>query len=415
MKILQISTGFDISFNGGITNYVRNISSTLQEYGNEVYVMYSQDNGKTKDYNYKLINIVPKLRPFHLGSCITNSDIKKIEKIVSELKPDIIHVHMMIDLPIEVLSIFKKKSKLIISLHDYSFLCNRITLLDRNQKLCIDNNENNKCSHCISIDEASNNRIIKGLSWRIRKMFNINGVVESSGHHERFVRGKQLFLEADALTAVSHRVKEIYNFNGYTNNNFFVNHIGNYTAEDEFKSKFGIRRKIEKGDKVRFGFIGNFSPFKGSDIVLRIAENCNHEFHIYGGTSEHTLSKIGELPNVFYHGRYNHNDLVNILGKVDIGLVLPVWEDNGPQVVFEFLNSGVPIIGTRMGGIPDFVNESNGKLYGIDEPEILRLVEFLKSDELFGFYNGVINNFPGTKKAKEHMDEILEIYSMITV
>jgi hypothetical protein len=33
MKVLQICTGFDISFNGGITNYVRNISSTMADNG----------------------------------------------------------------------------------------------------------------------------------------------------------------------------------------------------------------------------------------------------------------------------------------------------------------------------------------------------------------------------------------------
>ncbi|OPH00389.1 hypothetical protein B2I21_00165, partial [Chryseobacterium mucoviscidosis] len=75
-----------------------------------------------KKYNFKTLHIDPKLRPFHLSSVITNEDINVVEKIVKDLSPDIIHVHMMIDLPLKVLEVLKKHAKVIISLHDYSYV-----------------------------------------------------------------------------------------------------------------------------------------------------------------------------------------------------------------------------------------------------------------------------------------------------
>ncbi|GGF10239.1 Glycosyltransferase involved in cell wall bisynthesis [Chishuiella changwenlii] len=413
MNILQVSTGFDISHNGGITNYVRNISSTLVDFGHKVTVLYSQDNNQEKDYNFNLINIHPILKPFHLNSVISNTDIEKVEKIIKKLNPDIIHVHMMIDLPAGILEIFKKYSKVVISLHDYSYICNRIILMDREGNNCINNNQNRKCESCIPFEETIDNRIIAGVLRKTAKILGVNKLSNSSYHHERLKYSQKLFSEINGITAVSNRVKEIYLSNGFTNDNFFVNHIGNYTAEEEFRSSFGRKDNIEIEQKIKFGFIGFLDFYKGSEIFIEFAKNSYHDFHIYGNISDSVLNRIKNEPNIFYHGKYNHEDLKNILMNIDIGLVLPVWEDNAPQVVFEFLNSGIPIIGTRMGGLPDFINDQNGRLFENTPNEIDNMKSFIDSDEIYNFYNERINKIKGTKKAAEHMTELLNIYNSI--
>lgn len=410
MKILQVSTGYDISFNGGITNYVRNISSTLSSFGNEVYVLYSQDNGEVKEYEYNLINYNSTLKPFHLSSVIKNSDIENIEKIVSELRPDIIHVHMMIDLPIAILEMFMKYAKVVISLHDYSYVCNRIILLDRDGKLCESSNNNLKCNSCISWEETIESKLLRNVIRKSEKIFGIDKIKDSSGHKERFAFGKKMFANVNALIAVSNRVKEIYVRNGFENNHFYVNHIGNYTAEDDFRLSFSKRDFKNEDEKFNFGFIGNLNYHKGSDLFFKIASKSHHNFHIYGGIDSHLMELVNQLPNVTYHGKYQHSDLKNILKNVDIGLVLPIWEDNAPQVVFEFLNSGIPILGTKMGGLPDFINDDNGILFSNNPDEIEGIIKFLNNEQLYSFYNRVINNIKGTKKSSEHMNDILSIY-----
>lgn len=411
MNILQISTGFDISFNGGITNYVRNISSTLVDYGYNVTVLHSQDNGNKKKYNFNLINIDTILEPFHLNSVISNSDIKKIEEIIIEVNPDIIHVHMMIDLPIAVLKIFKKYSKVIISLHDYSFLCNRIILLDSDGNNCLDSKQNLKCNSCISYEETINNRLIRGVLRKTCKLLNIKKIANSDYHHDKFKYTQKLFPEMDGIIAVSNRVKDIYIYNDFNNDNFFVNHIGNYTAEDEFRNSFDKKQQKKLGQKLKFGFIGNLFLHKGSEIFLKLIENSDHEFHIYGGIDPNVLKQIKKYSQVYYHGKYSHEELKSILTNIDIGLVLPIWEDNAPQVIFEFLNSGIPIIGTKMGGLPDFINEKNGILFENNEKEINDIKLFMNSDLIYEFYNKKIGKIERTKKSKEHMEDLLKIYN----
>lgn len=413
MKILQISTGFDIGFNGGITNYVRNISDALVDSGHDVSVLYSKDAGLEKKYKFKTIAINPKLKPFHLSSVISNSDIEKLEKIVINEKPDIIHVHMMIDLPIRILGMFKKHAKLVISLHDYSHICNKIVLIKPNGLNCIDSNENKDCNCCIQSQETIDNKYWKVINREFKNIFFKGKFFNSKGHHERFLVGKEEFKNADAVIAVSRRVREIYEKAGFANKNFVVNHIGNYTAEEQFRELFKERKQINSGEKIKFGFIGNLGIIKGAHIFLELIKECFHEFHIYGSIEEVTKSKIANFDNVFYHGKYEHKDLSTILKNIDFGLVLPIWEDNAPQVVFEFLNAGIPILGTRMGGIPDFINEKNGKLIDNSVEGIAEAKRFINSDKVYSLYNSVINRIEGTKKPKQHSTEMIELYEKI--
>lgn len=62
LKICHIATGFPISFNGGITNYVRALAE-YQKKNNEVWVVSGEDS-KENSFNvfvYKSKNI----KPFH--------------------------------------------------------------------------------------------------------------------------------------------------------------------------------------------------------------------------------------------------------------------------------------------------------------------------------------------------------------
>jgi glycosyltransferase involved in cell wall biosynthesis len=411
MRIIQICTGFDIGFNGGITNYVRNISESLVNAGHEVTVIYSYDNGIKKEYVFNTISIRTKMQAFGLASVVSNSDIKKIEKIIRNEKPDIIHVHMMIDLPIKVLEMFRKYAKLVISLHDYYYICNRIVLIKPNGTICIDSNENRDCNSCIQRHEAIRNRYWRFIHKRIKSIFYKNSHFLSSGHHEKFIVGKKNFKEANLLIAVSNRVREIYQNNGFVNEKFVINHIGNYTADDEFRNLFGKRELKKANDIVRFGFMGNLNYHKGSNILLELIKNTVHEFHIYGRITPNLLEEFEKNENVTYHGEYQHADLPTLLKNIDFGLVLPIWEDNAPQVIFEFLNAGIPIIGTKKGGVPDFINDNNGKLFGTNENDIVEMKKYINSPELIHFYNRVINNIAGTKKPNEHSKELIEMYN----
>ena len=98
---------------------------------------------------------------------------------------------------------------------------------------------------------------------------------------------------------------------------------------------------------------------------------------------------------------------------MDVGLVLPIWEDNGPQVVMEMLNNKLPVIATSMGGITDFVNDNNGYLFNpYSNDGLEKAVDFinnLTSDKVFNMKTMISR----TLSPKEHCLELLNVYQKI--
>jgi glycosyltransferase involved in cell wall biosynthesis len=67
-------------------------------------------------------------------------------------------------------------------------------------------------------------------------------------------------------------------------------------------------------------------------------------------------------------------------------LVLPSLEDNCPMVILEAAAAGVPVLASRVGGIPEYVEDRvNGSLFDPNQPHELvdRLAEFLTDPQPF--------------------------------
>ena len=69
------------------------------------------------------------------------------------------------------------------------------------------------------------------------------------------------------------------------------------------------------------------------------------------------LRRIDAVGALRFHGGYAVADLPGLLASVDVCVVPSVWEDCAPLVVAEALAARLPVVGSRAGGIPDFVRE----------------------------------------------------------
>jgi glycosyltransferase involved in cell wall biosynthesis len=413
MKIIELCSGYDIGYNGGITNYVRSLSDSLSLAGNEVYVIDSQKNIPNKlKYNFTKIKLInDELKPFHLNNSINNDDAKEFENILLKIKPDIVHIHMMIDLPFNIINIAKKYSKVIISLHDYSYICNRITMFDNNDNLCLNSNNGIQCNSCISMIEQ--NKYLKYIydKFDFKNKSYVLNLFHSSDHTAKHEFIKGIFKNIDLLIAVSSRVKEIYKNNGLDNKNFIINHIGNITANNFVKKKNHI------DGKIKIAFIGYFSKYKGAELVIKFSEYLDSnkfEIIIFGRIDEKYLDVISNNKLISYFGTYQQDNLSQILESINLGFVLPIWEDNAPQVVFEFINNGIPVIGTLMGGIPDFViNGKNGLLIEPTDEAINNIANEMNDEDFNVLLQSMSCNILPTKSVEAHNLEIIDLYNKL--
>ncbi len=407
MKVCHVATGYPISLQGGITNYVRTLAEYQTKIGYDVTVI----SGPCEEqYPFHLfIYKSKKIYPMRWRAPVDKKGLKELKAFFDEQQFDIIHIHMMLDIDWDLYEAVKPYHY-VISLHDYFFLCPRIQMLTHDNTIC-SSYEKDKCAHCISLFNTI--RLTNGIEYRIShktplKNFRLPEIPQRMTE-KRFTKFKTLLEHAAYLLPVSTRVQEIFEQSGI-NGNYKMMHIGNITA-DHYSDQYSFD---ENKTGVDIAMLGTLTYIKGADLFIRIAEGVsdNVRIHFYGRSSKYTdqIARAG----IIDHGPYKQNELGNILKNIDIGMCLSVWEDNGPQVVMEFINNHIPVIGTRLGGIPDFITDGvNGYLINpFDENDINRVINILnhmtreKIKELK-------SNTKRTTTTKEHCEAILELYESI--
>lgn len=172
---------------------------------------------------------------------------------------------------------------------------------------------------------------------------------------------------------------------------------------------------------VRLVFMGYNNAFKGLPMLLDSLESLGApilarlHLYIWAKDIEHNMGRLWaletRLAGLSVRGSYRHEDVPAMLAGKDAGLVPSTWWDNGPQTVMEFLACGLPVIGARLGGIPDFIEHGrNGLLFrGNDRAALANILRDVAArpellDELRA-------NITPPKDMRTHALEIEDVYS----
>lgn len=132
-----------------------------------------------------------------------------------------------------------------------------------------------------------------------------------------------------------------------------------------------IRKKynIDSNEKVIM-FTGRIVPEKGiKELILAFKQlpyNVKAKVLIVGNagfgntiTTEYDdeLEKMAKDINdkIVFTGFVHNSELPMLHSAVDIAVVPSIWDDPAPLVVFEAMSSGLPLIVTNSGGIPEYI------------------------------------------------------------
>lgn len=405
MKILHVATGFPITFPGGVTNYVRSLARSQKQLGCNVDILCTPLELGAK-YDSFADNIIPYEGVASVFSLSLNRDDSDKASVLHAIlrKYDVVHFHMSYGFPA---SFYDQKVSVpyVVSLHDYGYICPRIFMVDKWGRTC-DWREITACESCVGVLEQINT--VRAAANR----FNFNlptirstSVVQRKDRFDHFLRQSNLRL------AVSTRVARIFE-DAVPGSQCEVIHIGNDSAKQiPQKNKW-----LTKQGKVRCCFLGTLNRAKGAEIFETLAKRLsgeNFEFVFWGRGEDEYLERLKAV-NVKIGGAYTTDNLPQILSEVDVGMVLPVWHDNGPQVLMEFINNGIPVLGADMGGVPDFLTPDTGFLFDPNnETGIDLALAWLRSLNAAGLTR-MNEQMKPLKSPEEHAREIYTRYLEIT-
>lgn len=141
-------------------------------------------------------------------------------------------------------------------------------------------------------------------------------------------------------------------------------------------------------------FIGNLEKNKGLITIIRafnLINNRNIKLHIAGrgALQDLVVRAAAQNRNLVYHGFVTEQDKIELLSKADVFLypsediIFPLnirrWEEQGAVSALEAMASGIPVIGSDSGVLPEILDKNIIIKQG-DPSELAKQIILLCSD-----------------------------------
>jgi glycosyltransferase involved in cell wall biosynthesis len=357
LKILQINNQHFIK--GGAHRVYFETGKLLEENGHEVYYFSqkSKQNLENKfsefwpeENNYRHLSFIGKT--LSIKHFVYNKDaFNKLSEFIDYFKPDIAHVHLyMGGLTSSILQALKYKNVPIIhSAHDYRLICPSYLMIDAKNNIC-ERCKGNKYYNCI-LQKCSENNIFQSTvlcaDAYYRKLF-INPI----DLIDRFIFVSEFQLNKHLE----------FNNNFRKKSNVLYNFIKDF-SDNNLKTK--------KGDYILF--VGRLSKEKGIDILIEASKKLNLKLKIAG--SGPLLNYFKNDRNIEFLGYKNKEDIIDLIIHSKFLVIPSICYENNPMTVIEAFSLGKPVIGSRIGGIPELINDGeNGFLFEAGNVEDLQNV-----------------------------------------
>jgi glycosyltransferase involved in cell wall biosynthesis len=181
---------------------------------------------------------------------------------------------------------------------------------------------------------------------------------------ERLAAAKKLFGEIDVFVAPVPTIAREFEALGVERARIRVSDYG-FPAI----AWTGVRRA---STPLRIGFIGTLVWHKGLHVLIEAVRRLPpdaYRLQIFGDPTNF-VSYVDDLRRqasgapVQFMGAFDRDEVARVYGDLDVLVVPSLWLENSPLVIHDAFSAGVPVVGARIGGIPDLVADGrNGLLY----------------------------------------------------
>lgn len=402
MKILNINKFYYRK--GGSEAYYFALADLLRENNHEVipFSMKDNKNYETKYSKYFIENISYenmgiKEKAINGAKLIYSFEAKKkVKNIVNDNTPDIAHLHIFQhQLSPSILKEIKKNGTYVVNtVHDLKVICPNYKML----------NDGEICEKCKS-DKFINcfkSKCIKGST--VNSMLNTieaytHRILKSYDYVDKFICPSEFYMNKFIEFGIpKEKVVHIPNFVDVSKFN------PNYEHEDYFV------------------YFGRLSEEKGINTLIKSMKYVNKSKLIIVGTGpiEKELKEFvvkEKIKNVEFVGFKTGNELENIIKKSRFIVIPSEWYENAPMSIIEAMAYGKAVLGSNIGGIPEFIEDNHtGMIFNTkDEIDLASKINHLIDEEKQTIEMGKNARIRAEKLYDKtvHYEKIMDLYNQV--
>ena len=259
-----------------------------------------------------------------------------------------------------ILAAICKKIPYIVTLTDYFLICYRTNLLNKADELCGGPEKGKTC-----LEKCR----FPGIS--------------KEGLTKRYLEGQRILSQAQAVVSPSEFLKSMIE-KEYGDLGIKVIPLGSVLRRANAPIK-----SYSRNSEIVFGYLGTISPAKGVHILIQAfrkmpRKNC--KLKIYGNAYQHLQyasdlrHMAAEDPRIdFCWGYSTPQEMADIFRRIDILCFPSLWFEPYGLVLEEAFAGSVPVIASRIGGVPERVTDGvNGFMFSPgDASELQSIMEKL--------------------------------------
>ncbi|MGC1456582.1 MAG: glycosyltransferase [Nitrospirota bacterium] len=275
-----------------------------------------------------------------------------LQYLLKEFKPDLVHAHNIYGgLSTSVLDALKEKNiPTVMTLHDLKLFCPSYLML----------NHGRICERC------KGNRFYQAVITKCHKNSYIASAVYASESYFSHLFRKYDMIKRFIAPSMFLRDKAIaYGWNGDK-----IEYLPNF-----IDTRLIPPSTLNRGYSL---YLGRLSREKGARTLLSALQDLRVKTNLIiagDGPDRQAIQKIAiekQLPVVFA-GYLQGKELENILSGAKVIIMPSEWYENAPLSLLEAFAWGKPVIGSRIGGIPEMIDDGiNGYLFKQADADDLR-------------------------------------------
>ncbi len=346
---------------GGDWTYIDNICRFYESRGHEVipFSMKDDRNFNTPFARYFVSNIdyknlnrnknpISAVKVFR-NSLYSTEAKRNIRLLLAENKIDIVHlnnIHHYLTPGSIIPEIKKHNIPILWTLHDYSILCPNTTFISNNRvcERCKGERYYNCITHICKKGSFFASSVAAMESY-VNKWLDPYKYVDCFLCPSSFIADKFIQFGYDEKKIIA-----LYN-------PFDVSTLGGILPQKNTKRKYIV-------------YVGNILKVKGVFTLVEAVKELNTDLYVIGdGEALPELKDFVEknnITNVFFLGRKPKQEALSYVKGAEFMVVPSEWYENLPYSLVEALLLAKPVLGARIGGIPELVID--GKTGYLFEP-----------------------------------------------